>query len=135
MPGCRDRTFSWRIEGAQSAYAGELMAVGLSMKEVQNMPEARGRFVVMVSDCQSAIIKIVATRHDSVNTVHVRRAVEEWRWGVVLVWVPSHVGCVPNEGADIAAGTGADGKDAAGVPVEVVMCAHDVRREFEMMKQ
>ena len=52
-----------------------------------------------------------------------------------MVWVPSHVGYAPNEGADIAAGHGADGKDGAGVPVPVVKHAHDVRREFEMIKQ
>jgi hypothetical protein len=62
------------------------------MEEVKKMPEARGRFVVMVSDCQSAIVKIISTMHDSANSVRVRRAVEDWEWGVVLAWVPSHVG-------------------------------------------
>jgi len=85
--------------GAQNAFKGELVAILLAIRLVQELEIPACRPVFIVSDCQSAIQASLSPKRDNFFGTFIFDELQSSCAINNLVWIPSHVGIPGNDAA------------------------------------
>lgn len=94
--------------GAHSAYQGELVAILLAIRLVQELEIPALRPAFIVSDCQSAIQASLSPKRDNFLGNCIFDELQSSHAINNFVWIPSHVGIPGNDAADALASYGAE---------------------------